>query len=372
MQNAIRYFLNFSVIGVFLAMVLVNTGCEGPEGPAGKDGLDGADGNGTCGTCHSETATDVNLIFAQYDLSQHNRGIVYEEEAGRIICGGCHSGDGFAEAAALGQDDANSVATSKISCKACHTIHKNYAMTDFGLRITSGFQLRQTKANIDIGKGNLCAKCHQGRAFTRTVPDTISPTGTNSWSRFGPHYGTPANVYTMNGPYSIEGATTPLPSTNPHMGGTLFTNGCITCHMAKDEGTGTAHNPAVGGHSFLMPQANLAKIAACGNSGCHTAAEMSDASLTKQIAADIATYRRKLIDKGWIDTTQAVNEEFPKMAVLGEYFSTPGGIKRTDMSKSDVEVTLNYLYVAKDRSNGVHNPNYIKAIVAQGLEYLNK
>jgi len=365
MQKLIKSLFSLSVVVVFLAMVAMNTGCEGPEGPAGLNGQDGADGNGTCGLCHSENATDVNLKFAQYELSQHNRGIVYEEEAGRVQCGGCHSGDGFAEAAALGQDDAKTLAAAKINCKACHTIHKNYAQSDFGLRITSGFALRVNKANIDLGKGNLCAKCHQGRAFTRTTPDTISPSGTSSYSRFGPHYGTPANVFTMNGPYSIEGASTPLPSSNPHM--SAAPNACVTCHMGTD-----AANPAVGGHSFLMPVANLAKVGTCATSGCHTATEMTDGSLTKAIAADIATYRRKLIDKGWLDTTQAVNEEFPKMAVLGEYFATPGGKKRTDMTKSDVEVTLNYLYIAKDRSNGVHNPNYIKAIVAQGLEYLNK
>ncbi len=366
MQKLIKSLLSLSIVALFLTMILVNTGCEGPQGPAG---LAGADGNGTCGTCHSENADDVNLKFAQYDLSQHNMGIVYEEEAGRITCGGCHSGDGFAEAAALGQNDANSVATSKINCKACHTIHQDYAMSDFGLRINAGYAMRINGTQIDIGKGNLCAKCHQGRSFTRTVPDTISPAGAGrTYSRFGPHYGTPANVYVMNGPVQV--GATPFPTSNPHKGGTLFADGCVTCHMAKDEGTGTSHNPAVGGHTFLMPQANLAKLSACGNSGCHSSAEIADASLTKQIAADIATYRRKLIDRGWLDTTQAFNSEFPKMAVLGEYAATPGGQKRTDLSKTDVDVLLNYLYVAKDRSNGVHNPNYIKAIVAAGLAYL--
>ncbi|MFH1050239.1 MAG: hypothetical protein V1779_04825 [bacterium] len=371
MQKLFKTLLSISVIAVFLGMVLVNTGCEGPQGPAG---LAGADGNGTCGTCHSETADDVNLKFAQYDLSQHNMGIVYEEEAGRITCGGCHSGDGFAEAAALGQDDANSVATSKINCKACHTIHQDYAMSDFGLRINAGYAMRINGTQIDLGKGNLCAKCHQGRAYTRapfdsagTQYETISPSGTSSYSRFGPHYGTPANVYVMNGPVQV--GSTPFPTSNPHKGGTLFADGCVTCHMAKDEGTGTAYNPAVGGHTFRMPQANLSTIAACGNSGCHTAAEIKDASLYKSVAADIALYRRKLIDRGLLDTSQAVNEEFPRMAVLGEYFATPGGKKRAIL-KSDVDVVLNYLYVAKDRSNGIHNPNYIKAIVAAGLEYL--
>lgn len=365
MQKLIKSLSGISMIAVILAMVLLNSGCEGPQGPAGKDGLngkDGADGNGTCGLCHSENATDVNLKFAQYELSQHNRGIIYEEEAGRINCGGCHSGDGFAEAAALGQDDAQTLATSKINCKACHTIHKDYALTDFGLRITSGFALRVNKAQIDLGKGNLCAKCHQGRAFTRAADESFNPAYTGaSFSRLGPHYGTPTNVFTMNGPYSIEGSSITLPTTNPHA---TVANACVTCHMGSDPS-----NPAVGGHSFLMPIASLAKNTDCQT--CHTSAEMTDGSLTNAVAADIATYRLKLIERGWLDTTQALGAD-GSYNVLGEYAATPGGVKRTDLSKSDVDVLINYLYVAKDRSNGVHNPNYIKAIVAQGLEYLNK
>lgn len=366
-----KFFKTFAAMMMLAGILMLNVACEGPEGPEGADGIngkdgangtDGKDGNATCGVCHSENATDVNLKFAQYDLSQHNQGIVYEEEAGRIACGGCHSGDGFAEAARLGQDDAKTVATSKINCKACHYVHKDYAASDWGLRISSGFALRVNKANIDLGKGNLCAKCHQARVITRSTPDTVkAASSTASYSRIGPHYGTPTNVFVMQGLYEIAGASTPLPTTNPH-GNTP--NGCVTCHMGSD-----ATNPAVGGHSFSMPVASLAKIVACQT--CHTSAEMSDGSLTKQIAADIATYRRKLIDKGWLDTTQAFDHEGNYM-VLGEYASTPGGKARTDLSKSDIDVLINYLYIAKDRSKGVHNPPYIKAVIAQGLEYLNK
>ena len=108
--------------------VALFTACEGPEGPAGKDGAtgptgpagaagaNGKDGEGVqnCKSCHG---TDKMLTaMAQYDLSIHNKGIVYEEEAGRIACGACHSGDGFVESVKLGQLDAKTTAISKINC----------------------------------------------------------------------------------------------------------------------------------------------------------------------------------------------------------------------------------------------------------------
>ncbi len=353
-----NYFKLIYTAPIILALFLIS--CEGPAGPEVEAGKDGADGNATCNLCHGASATDVNLKFNQYHLSQHNRGIVYEEEAGRIACGGCHSGDGFAEAAALGVDDAKTLATSPINCKACHPIHTDYTMSDFGLRIKSGFQLRHTKAAIDLGNGNTCAKCHQARAYTRTSPDTIRPvTGTN-YSRFGPHYGTPTNVLTMNGPVKLAGSVSYDGISNPH--GNL-PMGCVSCHMGKD-----SLNPAVGGHSFLMPASSLANITTCYT--CHPASQIKGGTLTKQVAADIALYRRLLIDKGMIDTTSAVTEA--GYQVLGEYFATPGGKIKVYDNPNDVDVVLNYLYVAKDRSNGVHNPAYIKALVKNGLEYLQK
>jgi len=360
MQKFIKSLLSITTLILFLSIALFNSACEGPEGPSGKDGLDGADGNGTCGTCHSESADEVNQIFNQYHLSKHNMGEVFEYTAGRIACGGCHSGDGFAEAATLGQNDPVSKATSKINCKACHTIHKNYNETDFALRISAGFNLRHTNAAIDLKEGNTCAKCHQARPYTRTVPDTIRPVGGKTYSRFGPHYGTPANVVTMNGPVKIEGSTA-YPTTNPHLN---LAKGCVSCHMGSDPA-----NPAVGGHTFLMPVANLAKIPECLT--CHDAAKVASGALAKSVNADLATYRRILIDRDMLDTTQAFDHEGNYM-VLGEYFATPDKKNVVYTNPKDVDVVLNYLYVAKDRSGGVHNPSYIKALIANGLEYLNQ
>ena len=347
----------FAIIGITSVMV----SCTGSDGPAGPSGKDGRDANIVCGVCHGASATNVAEKFNQYDLSKHNTGIIYEEEAGRLQCGGCHTGDGFAEAAAAGVNDPVSHATSKINCIACHKIHTNFDSTDFALRITSGFALRQTGATIDMKTGNLCSKCHQARAYTRTVPDTIkSASKGSSYSRFGPHYGVITNVVTMNGPVQIPGSMS-YPTSNPHAS---LPKGCVSCHLNSDP-----TNPAVGGHTFSMPIANVGNIKECDNA-CHSAAELKAYSLTKQNAADLAVYRQKLIDKGWLDTTQAVSAE--GYNVLGEYAATPGGQTQVYTNSKDVDVILNYLYLAKEKSHGAHNPKYIQALIKNGLEYLNQ
>ncbi len=349
----------FSMLMLVLALSAMMWNCtkEGPAGPAGKDGKDG---NATCGVCHADNADAVNLIFAQYNLSMHNQGIVYEEEAGRIVCGGCHSGDGFVEAIKLGKDDPSTVATSKISCRTCHPIHDKYDESDFALRWNQSVKLRKGGTEVDFKLGNTCAKCHQARAYNDVVgPDTTFKTsGSTTYTRFGPHYGTPANVYSMKGLYPIEGPET-IPSTNVH--GNL-TKGCVSCHMGK-----LASNPAVGGHSFLMTAAQFTEIQECKT--CHPDnTTFTETPKAKEIAAMLTEMRQILLDKGWLDISQTNTEH--GYQVLSEYIAqSKAGVQ---MTKEQVQAILNYMYIAKDRSNGIHNPRYVYAITKNTLEFLKK
>lgn len=338
---------------IVIGMSLINCTEEGPAGPAGKDGANGADGkdgNATCGVCHSDNADAVNLIFAQYELSQHNKGIVYEEEAGRIACGACHSGDGFAEAIKLGKDDAATVATAKISCRTCHVIHKNYDETDWALRQTTAVKLRKTGAEVDFKNGNTCAKCHQARTYNDVVgaDTTFKTTGSTTYTRFGPHYGTAANVVAMKGLYAFDGPET-VPSTNVH--GNLA-NGCTSCHMGA-----LATNPAVGGHSFRMTPAQMTGIEECKT--CHPSGDFATAPKGKEIAAMLAEARVILLEKGWIDDSQS--HDYIAQSKDGNY-----------MTKQQVEAALNYLYIDRDHSYGAHNPRYVYAIMKNTLEFLKK
>ncbi len=341
------------------------TSCEGPEGPAGPAGTAGADGKDAqlkCATCHNDTLRDVNLIFAQYNLSRHNTGTIYLDEAGIIGCGGCHTGDGFREAVSLGKDDPASLATSKISCRTCHTIHNNYDQTDFALAITEGFNLRYKgdadDAAVNFKTGNICAKCHQARSYNRGgETDTWavhSPTA--PYSRFGPHYGAIANVLAMKGLNKIEGPEA-YPTNNVH--GNL-SKGCVTCHMGSNP-----KNPAAGGHTFRMTVAQMSTIESC--KGCHS--DGIPTARAAEIKPLLAEYRALLIEKGLLYSTEGEPGD-AHYNVLGEYpkLETPGTARQVPKALSDV--VLNYLYIAKDRSLGAHNPKFIYAIVKNGVEYL--
>ncbi len=360
------------LLGLAMAFSGFLMSCEGPEGPAGPAGTkgdtgatgkDGKDGITKCQACHSDAAADVNLKTAQYNLSKHGTGEVYLEEAGRIGCGGCHSGDGFREAIALGKDDPTSLATSKINCKTCHTIHKAYDSTDWKLSFSSAFNLRfkglATDANVDFKTGNLCGKCHQARTYTRTPGDfdTISAaSSTSSYSRFGPHYGTVANVFAMKGLNNIEGKE--YSGSNPHAN---LAKGCVSCHMGKN-----STNPAAGGHTFQMSVAQMGELTECKT--CHSTG-IPTAKAT-QIKALLAEYRQLLINKSLLDTTQALGEE--GYNVLGEYAKLSAVGKKTAIKKADGDALLNYLYLAKDRSNGAHNPGYVLFMLQNGVDYLKK
>lgn len=356
---------------MFLLSVAVSAAiimsCEGPAGPkgdtgaTGANGKDGKDASLSCTACHGND--DVDFIMAQYDLSKHNKGIVYEEEAGRINCGGCHSGDGFAESVTLGKDDPVTKATSKINCQACHPIHEKFTTEDFALRVQGPIKLRHTGAEFDFKKGNTCARCHQARTYAEVTADTYTPSkasATATYSRFGPHYGTPANVFAMKGLYEIQGSQ-PIEKNNPHAN---LANACVTCHMGSNP-----TNPAVGGHSFLMTAAQMLKDSTgfhiTGCDGCHSNAKVKAATIQKDVAAKIAEMRRLLIDKGMIDTSQAITAE--GYQPLGEYFV--GGKQYT---KIQAQIVLNYMYIMKDRSLGVHNPGYVKAVLTNSLEELKK
>ena len=336
-MKRINSLLTISVIITAIGLFL--SACTGPEGPSGKDGKDGKDGaNGTavCKTCHG--TDDYNLKQNQFLVSKHGTGIIFEEENGRPGCAACHTGTGFQEAVALNQDDPNTASVGPIRCYTCHKLHTNFDNTDFDRRVTGAITLRQSGATVDFKEGNTCARCHQARKYTHTTAtyDSVNASSTTTYSRFGPHYGVVANVFSNNGLEDIGQTTT----NNPHAN---LPDGCVSCHMAVD-----SISTGFGGHTFSVPFAEMKNVNACANAACHGGAStVANYTKTKAIGTDIAKIRRKLIDLGYLDTTQALGTE--GYNVLGEYFAAPKGGKKIGIRRDTSNVVLNYLFVAKDR-----------------------
>lgn len=347
-------------VGVFsLLVALLASSCTGPEGPAGPPGKDGTPGTAVCGKCH-ESSTYLLAKQRQYHHSQHYLGETYDY-ANRTACASCHNNEGFHETLVTKADTVVSAFPNPtpVNCRTCHFIHKNYDSTDFALTYKEPVALKYGNQTVDFGAGNLCTKCHQARNFT-PAPTVNGDSVTIAFFRWGPHYGVNANVIAGVGGFEIPGPEA-YPSTNPH--NNLIKDGCVTCHMAS------SIYSVVGGHSFKMENelegTEVQNVSACANANCHPGATKFDIDgKVTEIKGLIAQLRQILIDKGLLDVSRNTNGN-----VLSEYIMLPGN-KPKKFSSLEAGAVLNYLIIAKDRSNGIHNYKYAKALLVNTINAL--
>jgi formate-dependent nitrite reductase cytochrome c552 subunit len=346
--NKFFQFLTLAMCAVTFAFV---TGCEGPVGPVGPqgtagadgangtDGKDGVDGNVTCLECHS--ADMPQIILEQFNQSVHSAGqIAVDYAGGRASCARCHSSEGFIEYARTGAVAENISAPSAWECKTCHSIHSTFEAEDFALRLADPVTLIFDKTTqIDLGNSNLCANCHQ----TRTPePNLASPGDTYNITstHYGPHRGPQANVLAGVGFAEIPGSFTyPTAGSSPHMD----ENGmCVGCHM-YDYGNGA------GGHTW-----NPALDA------CNTCHEASDTNfdhnnVQTEIAGLLEELRDLLVAQGVVEYVVADEAYEP---VVGTH------------SMVQAQAFFNWIGLEEDRSLGVHNPAYAKALLENSIEAL--
>ncbi len=337
----------FVILMTILALFLFN--CEGPAGEDGADGADGAngaagitgidgiDGNVTCFQCH---ATD-NFEQAKYDFvaSQHSSGSVAVSYAGGNVaygnCTECHSHEGFV-AFANGFDAQHITNPSAWECGTCHTLHNEFTSEDYNLRMTTaasiwdgGTFLLKGQAVMELEGGNaLCANCHQSR---RPEPNIEIPGATFAITstHYGPHHGPQANVLTGAGFAEIDGAISyPAPNSATHM-----TPGCTGCHMANNN------------HSFEPT------LAGC--TDCHTGLTSFDLNGAQTDIHDLLVELRGLLIAAGVVAGDDTDGYHP---VVGTH----------DMVLS--QAFFNWVGLDEDRSLGVHNPSYVKALLKNSIE----
>ncbi|MDP2982091.1 MAG: hypothetical protein Q8O92_02025 [Candidatus Latescibacter sp.] len=335
-----------------LAIVMVGgiamiVGCQRDQGPAGPAGPAGASGGtAACGTCHS-VSTEVLAKQLQWENSQHAMGGHNDRsEAG---CAPCHTSEGFRET--LGTVHPKT-ALAKIdnatpqNCRTCHNIHKKYDRTDFDLATSTPVKLVRG-GTYNVGKSNLCAECHQQRPVTPdpTVAHADTATIRVTSSRFGPHYGSQSSVLLGVGGYEIKGLTAYESSSHK----TATNDGCVTCHMAPPYGN------KAGGHTWRLAYdyngVETLYVAAC--TKCHSTAKNFDingqlteiAALTKELK-DILIAKKLLTDAN--------------LAVVGTYPMDQAGC------------LFNYRMLLGDKSGGVHNAKYYKALLKNSIAYMKK
>ncbi len=302
-------------------------GPEGPAGPAGPAGADGADaslGDLTCAECHNDTTLLTGKQTA-WSESLHGTGEAYVRGSS-ASCAGCHSGGGFSAMVAAGQNpgsvEAGDPNPTRQDCRACHEIHTSYTSADWALATTDAVDLYAFEGvTYDGGEGNLCVNCHQPRRQIEAAVDGMIEVTSTHW---GPHHG-PQSAMLLG----IAGAGDVSGSPSSHYN--MVEGTCVTCHM----GEGASH-------TFEPVDAVCAD--------CH-GEDFDYSEAQAEVQEMLDELEAGLIAKGWLD-----EEGHPAV---------------TQVPEAEAAALWNWIYIAhEDKSLGVHNMNYTKALIEAGLAAL--
>jgi hypothetical protein len=320
---------------ILFAGVLFMSSC-GKEGPAGADGTDGVDGNMVCMECHNlENKANVHM---QYEMSQHHEGEFVGYAGGRQDCAKCHSNEGFIETQYTGADTTASADgvpyPTAIGCVTCHSSHSTFDFEndgdDYALRGTEPIKLlADNTIEVDFGgSSNLCIICHEPRR-TGPTPDANDSFFISS-SHWGPHHGPQGSfLYGVLG-YEFDGAESyATPGSHAHM-----QPACTGCHMET-------YSNSKGGHTWWPNLDNC--------TSCHEGANSFDVKGVQTEVHDLLVELGDLLKaEGSIDA-----DGHP---VRGTFHIDVAG------------ATYNYIGIEEDRSLGVHNPDYIIALLKNSID----
>ncbi|MFQ6121998.1 MAG: hypothetical protein ACE5LA_02940, partial [Dehalococcoidales bacterium] len=310
-------------------------GPPGAAGPAGPTGSAGPPGTAVCSACHDDT-TLIKARQVQWANSLHGSGSTFERNA--ASCAGCHTSQGFVARIAKGMDLAPEDVSNPapINCRTCHQIHTNFTKDDFALTTTKPVKLLTTGDTFDMGEGNLCANCHQPRLAAPEVGGGDVEITSPYW---GPHHGPQSAI--------LLGVAGYGKSTGAGIHYSVVKEGCPVCHMAD------AYGAQAGGHTMSMEYIyhghETPNLAGCET--CHADIESFDRNgVQTEVEALLDELRELLIADGIMDDTDH--------AVPGTYSAERAG------------ALFNYLMVLEDRSDGVHNPAYAKALLQTAIDAL--
>ena len=327
--------------------------CHGPGRDHAENPMDEASrpsvslASEVCGVCHTGTH---HPTFEQWEESGH--AVVDEHVAVDLVevggfytatCGVCHSGEVFYRLAVAGEEVAEDefVGTAAedllpVTCVACHDPHMRTGLADepdtdrdYQLRFADVVSVTASTSVDDAqdrSRFNLCGQCHhsRGRAWDST-------------SR-GPHHSVQGNMAAGEMPVP-DGTDALVPAaTAVHEGLGLQ---CTACHMYRKDFE-SEEAPAISGHYFSVDYDGCA--------ACHEYPDAKVNTLQTEIQDALDDIAARLGD-----------------AAEWEYSAEGGPAEEDQASLSDEikQVRFLYHYVVSDGSLGVHNPAFVRAIVAQ-------
>jgi hypothetical protein len=325
-----------------------SAGATGPAGPAGPAGPVGKDANQTCTQCH---AGDVGLYAkqVQYQESLHRQGGNFERAT--TSCAICHTHQGFIEKIATGLNAtaANVEDPAPVNCRTCHQIHKTFTKADYALTTTKDVTLMTGgTAKLGTRSGNLCGQCHQARTLS-PMPVLGGADVTLTSTRYGWHYSPVANVMSSNGAFKITGPAT-IPTASHVHGDPAFNPGiCADCHMNQ------AFGEKSGGHTFKMSYLGTNGLPVENITGC----QMCHKTVTSLAHFGLKEDIEELMHQTGVEL-ERIGIKRP-----GGHYVNPGTYK------ADVVAGfLNWYLFEEDKSFGMHNPPYARAVLTNTLAKL--
>lgn len=285
-----------------------------------------------CFQCHSDTSTFLLAASQEWSNSRHAASETLFESDG--TCKNCHTSEGFVARVTGGTAPDAIENPTAIGCFTCHAPHTN---GDFRLRWTAPTTLANG-VTADLGSGNICAACHQGRRNVTTYVATRTTLST----RFGPHHSNQSDVLIGSNAYEYAGyvydRTTHAEATE---------DGCLDCHMKNAVGN------VVGGHSFNMKWEGgieeLTNTEAC--APCHGEIDDFDYhGVQTEVDGLVADLEARLVAAGLF---------------------ADGAPAAVTTSRDSAGAVFNLMYVKEDRSRGVHNPAYVRGLLESSIQFIS-
>ncbi len=343
-KEILRWCGTITLVAV-LSLILLVIGCQGSpgetgpagsSGPAGPAGPAGPVAMAACSDCHNDT-TLVLARQVQYANSLHGSGFTFERSG--ADCAICHTSEGFTERVATGSVEiAGDIENpSPVNCRTCHEIHDTYTEADWALTTDKPVKIELTGDTIDLGKGNLCTSCHQPR-WSYEIPTVGGGDVEITSTRFGPHHGPQSTMLMGIGGYGE------FKGTSVHA---AVPDACTTCHMAD------AYGKQAGGHTMTMAYEyhgnEIANVAGC--ESCHSDIEGFD-------------------HNGLQTEVQGLVDELKALLVAEGLITESGSGITGTFTSAQVGALWNYKTITEDRSLGIHNPQFTKALLQTGIDAL--
>jgi trimeric autotransporter adhesin len=331
--------------------------------------------NVTCSNCHAGSNAD---ILAEFKTSAHGdaAGEAWSHydwrSASRAACQRCHNGTAFVAKLENVNDATNyfgatpPVAPGEVlNCGACHSDVANGVVrtaSAYAANLSNG----ATISFPDLGKSNLCIRCHSGRETGDSVNGSTNTTGTLSF--INSHYlSAGGQVFTKTG-YEYAGQIYDTLGYHKNVGvANVFntgTNGpCVTCHMSEGHG-----------HTWDFVTKDGSGVITANNSSlcvnCHT--NMDGAHLqASKVAFDAALEQlnQALIAKGIY--FRNASPYFYTTAAGSTAYTTWGTAYGAASWKQTMGAAFNYNLLIHDPGAYAHNRAYGLKLIADSIDYLD-